>query len=267
MNKKLLPLLVTPLLLTSCGHASLSLSQVQKVVSNYSTEALYPYYKVIGSLDFNGEVTKVNAPFYKDPKPDEFVPYARYNDGFYNKAADKKNTDFDIVIYSLASRSYWLRAPMRINSENFFAYAKDKTTGEYTDQENTSCAHYILQHIITSYIGQAANANPSSMKMYMERTASGGLVFGGDEVHTTVSIDNYPYYPDYENIPELGDWDEDNPLPCFWNRVNAKVNIRFVYDNQGWLIRETMTSVGYNANVASASQVSLDAMYIYDFGS
>ena len=267
MNKKLLPFLVLPLLLSSCGRASLTLSQAQKVVSNYSTEALYPYYKVIGSLDFNGEILRVEETFDKNPEPDTFVPYARYNDGFYNKTADKKNTDFDIVIYAMASRSYWLRAPLRINSENFFAYAKDKTTGEYTTDENTSCAHYILQHIITSFVGQAANANPSSMSMYMEKRSDGGLVFGGDAVHTEVTIDNYPFYPDYENIPELGEWDDSMPLPCFKNRVNAKVNIRFVYNKDGWLIRETMSSVGYNYNNKTNAQVSLDALYVYDFGS
>lgn len=267
MSKKLIPLLLMPLLLTSCGQASLSLSQARKVVDNYSTEALYPYYKVIGSLDFNGEILRVEETFDKTPSTDTFVPYARYNDGFYNKTADKKNSDFDILIYSLASRSYWLRAPLRINSENFFAYAKDKSTGEYTTDENTTCAHYILQHLITSFVGQAANANPSSMSMYMERTSDGGLVFGGDAVHTEVTIDNYPFYPDYENIPELGEWDDSMPLPCYKNRVNAKVNIRFVYNKDGWLVREKMTSVGYNSSLPSKAQVSLDALYVYEFGS
>ena len=54
MSKKLLPLLIIPIVLTSCGHKGLTLAEAKKVVSNYSTETLYPYYKVIGRLDFNG---------------------------------------------------------------------------------------------------------------------------------------------------------------------------------------------------------------------
>ena len=266
MSKKLLPLLIIPIVLTSCGHKGLTLAQAKKVVSNYSTETVYPYYKVIGRLDFNGVILDVDAEFAKEPDPTKFVPYARYNEGFYNKYADSKSSDFDIVIYQMASRSYWLRAPLRINSDNFFAYAKDKITQEYTTAENNTCAHYILEHLVTSYAGQAAHANPSSKYMVMEKLANGGIAFIGKEVHTTVTIDNYPYYPDYGNIPELGEWKERNPLPCYLNKVNAKVNIRFEYNADGWLVKESMSSVGYNKNVASATQVSLEAIYVYEFG-
>ena len=266
MSKKLLPLLLVPLLLTSCGQKSISLKQAKEIVSHYSTETLYPYYKVIGALDFNGEVMEVDATFKNNPETDRFVPYARYNDGFFNENADPRSSDFDIVIYAMASRSYWLRAPLRINSDNFFAYSKDKMTGEYTKAENNTCAHYILEHLVTSYAGQAANANPSSKSMYIEKLSDGGIAFGGKEVHTFVTIDNYPYYPDYDNIPELGGWKDYDPLPCYLNKVNAKVNIRFVYNADGWLVRETMSSIGYNPNIASKTQISLDAKYVWDFG-
>ena len=266
MSKKLFPLLLVPVLLTSCGQKSISLKEAKEIVSHYSTETVYPYYKVIGSLDFNGEILRVDATFDQTPDTTKFVPYARYNEGFFNENADPRNSDFDIVIYAMASRSYWLRAPLRINSDNFFAYAKDKMSGEYTDSENNTCAHYILEHLITSYAGQAAHANPSSMHMYMQALDDGGIVFGGNNVHTTVTIDNYPYYPDYEHIPELGGWKDYDPLPCYLSKVNAKVNIRFVYDKDGWLIRESMSSVGYNKDVASKTQVSLEAKYVYEFG-
>lgn len=266
MKRKFLPLLLVPMVLTSCGHASISLGKARKIVSNYSTDPLYPYYKVIGSLDFNGELLHVDATFDKTPDTNKFVPYARYNDGFYCENADNKTSDFDILIYAMASRSYWLRAPLRINNDNFFAYAKDKKTGEYTTVENNTCAHSILQRIITSYAGQPASANPSSKSMYMEALPGGGIAFGGDEVHTFVTIDNYPYYPDYDNIPELGEWDEYNPLPCYLNKVNAKVNIRFEYNADGWLVKESMTSLGYNPNASHNYQVSLVAVYSYEFG-
>lgn len=266
MNKKLFPLLLVPVLLTSCGRQTLSVAKAKEIVAQYSTDTVYPYYKVIGALDFNGEVTTVDATFDKEPVSGKFVPYARYNEGFFNKYADSKSSDFDIIIYAMASRSYWLRAPLRINSDNFFAYAKDKSTGEYTTSENNSCAHYILEHLVTSYAGQAAHANPSSKYMYIEPLSDGGIAFGGDAVHTYITIDNYPYYPDYENIPELAPWKERNPLPCYLNQLNAKVNIRFEYNADGWLVKESMSTVGYNRNLASKTQASLEAIYVYDFG-
>ena len=266
MRSKYLSLLLLPLLLTSCGKDGISLEKAKKIVANYSTETVYPYYKVIGSLDYNGEILHVDATFDQTPSTDKFVPYARYNEGFFNESADPRTTDYDIIIYAMASRSYWLRAPLRINTDNFFAYSKNKLTGEYTDSENNTCAHYILEHLITSYAGQAAHANPSNKSMYIESLKDGGIAFGGEEVHTSVTIDNYPYYPDYNNIPELGTWKDYNPLPCYLNKVNAKVNIRFVYNSDGWLVKESMTSLGYNASSSSRSQVSLEAVYSYDFG-
>ena len=125
MKKRLLPLFVTALTLTSCGNSGLTVDQAKEVVANYSTDNLYPYYKVIGNLDFNNEIVEVDATFDKEPVPTRFVPYARYNDGFFNAKADFKDEDEDILIYGMASRSYWLRAPMRINAKNFYAFEKD----------------------------------------------------------------------------------------------------------------------------------------------
>lgn len=267
MNKKLLPLLLVPVLLTSCGRASLSLEKAEEIVAQYSTDTVYPYYKVIGALDFNGEITLVDATFDKEPQNNKFVPYARYNEGFFNETADQTDEDFDILIYGMASRSYWLRAPLRINSDNFFAYAKDPNTGEYTETENSSCAHYILEHIITSFIGKSLHANPKNQRMYIEELSDGGIAFGGDKVHTSVTIDNYPFYPDFDNIPEIGPWNPIiNPLPCYKNKAEARVNIRFEYNADGWLVKESMTSIGYKESVASRTQVSLEAVYSYEFG-
>ncbi len=266
MRKTFVPFLLIPMLLTSCGQDSISLDDAKKIVSNFSTETMYPYYKVIGKLDFNGEITPVDATFDQTPSTDSFVPYARYNEGFFNESVDPRSSDFDIIIYAMASRSYWLRAPLRINSENFFAYGKNKATGEYTTSENNTCAHYIIEHLITSYLGQAANANPSSMHMVMEALPDGGIRFSGNKVHTNVTIDNYPYYPDYNAHPELYPWKDYNPLPCYSNTVNAKVNIFFEYNKDGWLTKESMYTIDYDPDRVSADQVALEAVYSYEFG-
>ena len=266
MKKRLLPLFVTALTLTSCGNSGLTVDQAKEVVANYSTDNLYPYYKVIGNLDFNNEIVEVDATFDKEPVPTRFVPYARYNDGFFNAKADFKDEDEDILIYGMASRSYWLRAPMRINAKNFYAFEKDGE-GQDTEAENSSCAHYILEHLITSYIGDsAAAANPAGKHMVMEKLEDGGLLFYGRAVHTKVKIDNYPCYPDPATHPELDDWEDYNPTPCYLSIVNAKVDIAFYYNSDGWLTRETMVSTEYNSKVNDPGQISLDAVYTYKFG-
>ena len=354
MKKKFLSLLLLPLALTSCGSSPVSLAQMKEKLANVSDEAKYPYYKVVGSIDFNNQVLEVDAEFSNEPGYVTFVPYSRYNDGFYNATADTSEANIDdIIIYSLASKSYWLRAPLRIHKSNFYsevytisgatmnggaitidasngdigsitmkdggaekdfveakisavnaqgltitAYTvngEEKTAhefafnrsgefdadlayaGEYTDnnqnklvvtkgtRENTTCAHYLLQHIITSYIGQTGSTNPSKNQMKMTTTADGGFVFYGEGVHSQILIDNFPYYPDPEEHPEIGEWDPEYPIPCYKNKVNAKVDIRFEYNAEGWLVKEEMSSSGYNYDVATASQVSLKAVYGYKF--
>ena len=264
MKKQLLLLLVTPLALVSCSSNKTSFEAFNEKVQAISDTAEYPYYKVIGSLDFNNEVMEVEATFDQTPKSNEFVPYARYNDGFFNETADMASSDENILIYAMASRSYWLRAPMRLNKETFYGKIK---VGE-VEIENKTCANYQLIHTITSYLGQTGSTNPSMNQAYYELLPDGGFAIGGDKVHTKVTLDNYPMYPDasfFDPEGPYGEWDETDPLPFYKNTINAKVNIRFEYNAQGWLVKEEMTSVGYNFNHASASQISLKAVYSYKF--
>lgn len=354
MKKKFLSLLLFPLVLTSCGNSPVSLEQMRGKIADVSDEAKYPYYKVVGSIDFNNQVLEVDAEFSNDPGYNTFVPYSRYNEGFYNATADTSEANLDdIIIYSLASKSYWLRAPLRIHKSNFYAevytissatmnggaitiditngeigsltlkdmagvrdfvdckisevseagllitayhvegeereertftFSRTSTydetleyAGEFKDnhdnklvvkkgvRENTTCAHYLLQHIITSYIGQTGSTNPSKNQMKMSYTADGGFVFYGEAVHSQVLIDNFPYYPDPSEHPEIGEWDEEYPIPCYKNKINAKVDVRFEYNAEGWLVKEELSSSGYDYNTVSASQVSLKAVYGYKF--
>ena len=260
MKKQIISLIVVPLLLTSCNAGNLSLNQMKEKMNNVSDENLYPMYKVVGAIDFNNQYMDVEATFSKDPEPGTFVPYARYNDGFYLDSLDNSESEENVIIKSMASRSYWLRAPLRLHKSNFY----DEVEGI----ENTTCGHYIIQHLITSYVGLTGATNPSRNQMKMKVNKDGDFIFYGEAVHTKVTIDNFPYYPDFEQYPELGgEWDEGHPLPCYYNVVNAKVNISFRYNKDGWLVEEKMTSVGYNYYVASTSQVALQANYGYFFGS
>ena len=355
MKKKLLSFLLLPLILTSCSGAGVSLEQVRAKLDTLEEKIEYPYYKVVGSADFNNVLYDVDADFVNEPGMETFVPYSRYNNGFYNPNVDISEPNIDnIVIYSLASKSYWLRAPLRITKSNFYSEVytissaslndeaitinnlnyeigtltlkgengedklyqgakiasasenalvlsaelvkegQDPTKEEITfnregqadetflyagefkngknelkilkgSRENTTCAHYLIQHIITSYLGQTGSTNPSKNQMKMEIKDDGGFVFYGEEVHSIVYIDNLPYYPDPAEHPEVGEWDPEYPIPCYKNKINVKSNIRFEYDKDGWLVKESLQTVGYDYNVSSVSQCSLVAVYGYKF--
>lgn len=131
--------------------------------------------------------------------------------------------------------------------------------------EDTTCAHSIIEHVITSYMDIAGSANPSKNYMKYRLTSSGGVVFYGDRIHTKVRLDNYPYYPDPAVHPEIGDWDEDDPLPCYYSIVNFKGDISFEYDKDGWLISERASSIGYNYINATKGQFAAVASYSYKF--
>ena len=258
MKKKFLVLALLPILsLTSCNGGGFGFDAFKNKIDEVSNSAEYPYYRVIGSLDFNNEIMDVDYTFDKNPGANTFVPFSRFNNGFYCEAAGDPGEDNDILIYAMASHSYWLRAPLRIHKDNFYALTEE-------GKENQTSANYLFEHIITSYIF-TPGANPSGSHVYYELLADGGFAVGGNSVHTEFVLDNYPYYPDYDTHPELGEWDPDNPLPCYANTVNAKVNVRFEYNANGWLVKESLSSINYDVNVTSVSQVSLQAVYTYKF--
>lgn len=260
MKKRLIPLLLlTPLLLTSCGN-EISLAKLRSHVDQIEKSEEHPYYRVIGSIDYNATVVEVNEEFYNQPKADTFVPYARYNEGFYNVAAqtlydESMAQDKDIVIYAMASRSYWLRAPMKIDKDNFYVLKENNSL-------NSTCAYANLIKIIATWYG--TTNNPSSKKPYYEIHSDGSFAIGGKEIHTVVKIDNFPIYPDPASHPgEISEWDEDDPLPLYMTESDCKVNIRFEYDKDGWLKREVCTTIGYDYKKTTAGQFSLESRYFY----
>lgn len=261
MNKKTSFLLLLPLLLVSCGDKSVSFEMIKKHVDGIAKVSSSPYYRVVGSLDFNNEFIQVDAIFDKQPLGDKFVPYARYNDGFYIENIEDLPEE-DTLIYMMASRSYWLRAPLKIDCTNFYAQLDNNTV-------NSSCAYYYLTHIITSWMDYDLPINPSNCYAYFEILDNGGFVIGGRKVHTKIRFDNYPAYPDPEAHPEMFGpdvWDFDfSPLPCFENYVDGKFNIQFVYDKNGWLVSESVETIEYDYDESSVQQVAMKAAYFYKF--
>jgi len=288
MKKSLLLTLLIPLLLTSCGHSGVSLdamrAHIGKIeVTDTPEHEQHPYYKVVGSIDIAGmysEISEDDGTFDKMPNGETYVANARYNEGFYNPAAERMTmlgiSDYeeeDIVIYGMSSRSYWARMPLRVHKDNFYVEKDliDEKTGEVIGKElNRSCAYSNFLYFITAWIDANGSVNASSNRMYMEILPDGGFAFGGDSVRTQICIDNYPYYMNYEKHPELGDeWNPKRPLPCYsYNGggfMDGRFNIRFEYDKYGWLKSESVYTTDYSFSSSTQGQLAFKAIYSYKF--
>ena len=269
MKNKLVLLLLTPLLLTSCNQNSVSFKQLKAHIDEIADSGEHPYYRVNGSLDFNGIVTEISEEdglFDQNPNGSTYVANARYYEGFYNPYTSDSDvsSEEEVVIFAMASRSYWLRAPLRIHKDNFYVMLKDEN-GVDTKEENPTCAHYILDHYICAWLNANGSVNASTNKPYYEVLKDGGFAIGGHSVRTKIYIDNYPYYLNYQRHPELDEWDEYEPLPCYKSYVDGRFNIRFEYDKNGWLKSETLQTADYNYQKNIDSQIALKAVYTYKF--
>lgn len=261
MKKQLLLFLILPLTIVSCAKHN-SFEDVKARVNGIEVTDKHPYYQVLGSIDYNGKYQTVNEEFINNPDGNNFVPNVRYTTGYYNEVAqdifDSSNKqEANMTIFMMSSRSYWLRAPLKIDKTNFYTVLPN-------GKVNSTCASANLEKLICFWLGKGTN-NPSSKKPYYDLLSDGGFAIGGEEVHTKFKIDNHPYYPDPERHPDvLGDWDfEFDPLPVYKETFEGRVNIRFEYDKDGWLKREYVATVDYDFNSKTKAQLALESRYYY----
>ncbi len=254
MKKRFAALILAPLILASCGQKGIGFDSLAIKIATIEKSDLHPYYRVVGVLDFNNSVTEVDALFDQMPNGTTFVPYSRFNEGFYLPMYDVGNED-DVLYYQIASRSYWLCIPLKIDRENFLVFDEEGVM-------NPTCVFANIRETILSWYGGVGSANPSSCYLYYEFLPNGGFAIAGDKVHTSVTIDNYPCYPDTDSPYQP--WNKNyNAFPARNNKVDGKFNIRFEYDANGWLKREYLASIDYDYSKASYSQVCLESRYYY----
>ena len=272
MKKKALLLAIVPLLLTSCHSHEVSFASLLAHVNKIENDNLHPYYRVNGNIDMNARVTTINDKdglFDQMPNGETYVENARYNEGFYCPKAERMSMDGistykeeDIVIFGMSSRSYWLRMPLRLHKDNFYVERADGTL-------NRSCGYANLKYLIAAWADSQGSVNPSGNLPYYEILPDGGFVIGGDSVRTKVYIDNYPYYMSYTRHPQLGEWDPDDPLPCYsYNGngfIDGRFDIRFEYDKDGWLKSEYLATTDYDYTKVSDTQLALRSVYTYKF--
>ena len=273
-KNKFLLLAIIPLLLTGCKHKGVSFKELLKHVNGIENTEEHPYYRVAGSLDMRGMILEIDpedSVFDQMPTGNSYVANARYNEGFYNPVAETLTqggvaaySEEDTVIFGMASRSYWLRMPLRLHKDNF--YVKEASGGV-----NLSCGYSNLQRLICAWKGDKGSINASTNDLYYEILPGGGFAIGGDNVRTKFYLDNYPYYLNYDKHEELGEWEEDFPLPCYSandimnGAIDGRFNIRFVYDKDGWLKSEYLATVDYDYRKTTDTQLALKSVYSYKF--
>ena len=268
MKKKSLLLFIVPILLTSCGNSHrVSFEKFTEKMNSIVNTHEHPYYHVQGYCDYYAEEIMVDWDFDKQPEGDTFTPFARYNEGFYLDTTTDADIlilgggEDDVLIYGMASHSYFLRMPLYINQENWYAEFDDAGTLV----ENPTCAHARFQKLILNWYQSTDTSQPSSNYVYYEDLGEDGFAIGGSKVHTVFYIDNHPLYPDPSKNPLAPKWTPDDPYPALSHEIDAKVSIRFEYNKDGWLTREYLSTIGYDHAKDSKTQVYLESYYTYKF--
>ncbi|MCQ2801055.1 MAG: hypothetical protein MJ222_00160 [Bacilli bacterium] len=262
--KHLFPLLIVPMALASCGKNALSVEQMQDYLANVSSETVYPYYRVIGAIDYNNMYIEVDNEFTNDFREGEFVPYSRYNPGSFDPEYDTYGEELT-MIFANSSKSYWSRMPLRITKDNFYGLYNDGRN----EIINPTCAYYQLHHYMKtwsdSFVKNADNGGEMVMEVNKDKDGNvEAFVFSGVNLHSKIIIDNYPMYPDTNDTVHFPYGVLSNE-EMYRNEVDASFNFKFEYNKDGWLTREYIVSTNYNDKESSETQFYCEAKYSYSF--
>ena len=262
--KHLFPLLIIPMALASCGSKGLSVEQMQDYLDNISSEEVYPYYRVVGAIDYNNKYITVDNEFTRDFREGEFVPYSRYYPGSYDPEFDEYEEDL-CMNFANASKSYWSRMPLRITKDSFYGIYNDG----HKDVINSTCTYYKLLHYMKTWYDSPVKNADSGGEMVMEvaKDKEGnvtGFNFSGVNLHSKITIDNYPMYPNTDDLVHFPNGVLSSE-EMYRNEIDATFNFRFEYDKNGWLTREYIASANYNDKSSNEVQFYCEAIYSYLF--
>lgn len=199
MKLKKLPLLLVPFMLTSCGAVpSLSIEAARQIISNFAN-ATYNEYFIEAELNIAG------------------IP-----------ASDNSYVSYQAETFDDTSRSYYLGAPMRLTSDNFYIEITktNPNTGVELPKEldKNNCVYGIIHSILIF-------ASGSLSTITLEDNNQGGLIFSTYNSDTFLTINHVNEFD--PTIPSIGN---------FAGRINGQ----FEYNNEGYLIREEVWSIHYD---------------------
>lgn len=262
--KQLIPLLIVPMALASCGKNGLSVEEMQDYLDKIPVEAVYPYYRVVGAIDYNNKYIEIDQEFTNDFREGQFIPYTRYNAGCYDPEFDLYDEELTMN-FANGSKSYWSRLPLRITKDNFY--------GEYNDGHNNvinpTSSYYQILHFMKSWVDSDVKNADDGREMVMEVTKDedgevSGFVFKGLAIHSKITIDNYPFYPNTDDSTHFPYGVLSSDI-MYNNVIDATFNFKFEFDAEGWLKREYIASTNYNENDSHETQFYCEAIYSYLF--
>ena len=264
--KRYLPLLLIPMALASCAKP-LSVEQLKEYIDTIQIhEDEYPYYRVVGAIDFNNTYIEVDSEFTEDFREGQFIPYSRYNPGSFDPDYDTDYDEKDTMSFANASKSYWARMPMRITGKSFYGEAINP---KGVKEINSTCDYYKLHSYMKPWAeSQVKNADSiGKMKMEFIKADNGeinGFVFYATDLHSLIHIDNYPEYPDINTSTHFP-FGIEGYETMYQNQIEARFNFRFEYNKDSWLTREYIATTNYNPSKSHDTQFYCEALYTYSF--
>lgn len=234
-------LLLIPALLMSCandGPTSLGLDEAIFHVISMDTMQSYTHYSVDAQIEIAAFPKEMNS-YVSDPDNLEKLvttPRLVYKDLTLEQQLTR----------GLISSSYYLGAPLKLSKTNFFKEKVNKVNSkdEFINVDKSDCVYGVV-HSLLIY------ASGSTSSLLINKTESGGMIFSTYNSDTFLTISNVNTFPEYDLYPKAN----------FAGRINGE----FEYNNEGYLIREEVWSIHYDATKASTdgSMMRLISTYSY----
>lgn len=238
MKFRKLSLLLIPALLMSCGSGvkSLSLDEARIIINNFKHNGspTYTHYSIDAEIQIAAFPIEDNS-YQSDPANLEQLSIT----------ADNNDNLSNNITNGLISSSYYLGAPLKLDIKNFFKEKGQETTGNNINNVDKSNCVYGIVHSILIF------ASGSTSSLAMEETETGGIIFSVTNSDTFLTIANVNSFPALDIY--------------YTGNFAGRINGQFEYNNQGYLVREEVSSIHYDKSKAATdgSMMHLISEYSY----